>query len=118
MNLQEQINRIQSMMGVIKEDLYSPSGSEMEPNKFVVHQSNPMFRDKIKLNGLKPSVGECYQLHVNDFLDDNKDLYSGCQPAIFATNSLENKDMFNDIISPTPRCLLTSSTSPFAIETM
>jgi hypothetical protein len=86
MNLQKLIKK------VLKEELYSPSGTEMTPNKFVVHQSNPISRDSIKRLGLQASVGECYQLYVNDFLEDNET----CQPAIFATDSLDKEDMFSD----------------------
>ena len=82
MNLQEQIRRI------LREELYSPGGSEMEPNKFVVHQSNRMWRKNIKLTGLQVSVGECYQMHVGGDTE--------CKPAIFATNSLNKEDMFDD----------------------
>ena len=81
MNLQKLIKK------VLKEEVYSPSGTEMTPNKFVVHQSNPISRDSIKRLGLQVSVGECYQLHVGD---------EECQPAIFATDSLNKEDMFND----------------------
>jgi hypothetical protein len=81
-NLQEQIRRI------IKEELYSPKGTEMTPNKFVVHQSNPVWRDNIKLTGLQTSVGECYQSYVGGDVE--------CQPSIFATDSLNKEDMFDD----------------------
>ena len=94
-NLQEQISRIQEMMGVISEDLYSPAGAELTPNRLVVHVSNPVWRENIKLTGLQVSVGDCYSNHVGDFISDNKDLYTGCQPAIFATNSLNKKDRFD-----------------------
>ena len=39
MNLQESIRII------LREELYSPAGKEIKPNKIVVHKSNPMFRD-------------------------------------------------------------------------
>lgn len=80
-NLQEQIRRI------IKEELYSPSGEKYNPNKFVVHKSNPMWRDNIKLNGLQTSVGDCYQSHVGGDVE--------CKPSIFATDSLEEDKMFD-----------------------
>jgi hypothetical protein len=82
MNLQEQIRRI------LREELYSPGGTEMTPNKFVVHQSSPVWRENIKLIGLQTSVGDCYQNHVGGDVE--------CQPAIFATDSLKKEDMFDD----------------------
>ena len=85
MNLQEQIYRIQSMMGL--SELYDPSGKEYVPNKFVVHKSNPMWRENIELTGLQVSVGDCYQQHVGGDIE--------CKPAIFATDSLNEKDMFD-----------------------
>jgi hypothetical protein len=81
MSLQETIRRI------LKEELYSPGGTEMVPNKFVIHKSSPVWRKNIKLMGLQTSVGECYQSHVGDV---------ECQPAIFATDSLKKEDMFDD----------------------
>mgnify|MGYP003349139277 FL=1 len=85
MNLQEQIYRIQSMMGL--SELYDPSGKEYVPNKFVVHKSNPMWRKNIELTGLQVSVGDCYQQHVGGDIE--------CKPAIFATEALNEKDMFD-----------------------
>ena len=82
MNLQEQIRRI------LKEELYSPQGTEFTPNKFVVHKSNPMFRVKIKKQGLTTQVGECYQIKAGDNVK--------CKPAIFATNSLDENDMYEE----------------------
>ena len=82
MNLRSTIRK------VLREELYSPGGTEMTPNKFVIHQSNPIWRENIKLTGLQASVGECYQLHVGT--DEE------CQPAIFATDSLNKEDMFNN----------------------
>jgi hypothetical protein len=82
MNLREHIRRI------LKEEIYSPSGTEMKPNKFVSHQSSPVWRKNIKLTGLQTSVGECYQSHVGDDVE--------CQPSIFATDSLNKDDMFDD----------------------
>ena len=81
MNLREQIRRI------LREEMYSPSGEEYVPNKFVAHKSNPVWRKNIKLVGLQTSVGECYQGYVGD---DVK-----CRPAIFATDSLKKKRMFD-----------------------
>lgn len=86
MNLQEQITRIQSMMGL--DENYDPSGDEYTPGKFVVHKSNPIFRKQIKKQGLTTQVGECYQIKAGDNVK--------CKPAIFATDSLNKEDMFDD----------------------
>ena len=78
---------------ILREYTYSPGGSELTPDKFVIHQSSPVWRNNIKLKGLQTSVGECYENHVMGlFVDD----VSECQPAIFATDSLDKKNMFND----------------------
>ena len=81
-NLQEQIKRI------LMEELYSPSGTEMIPNKLVTHRSSPAWRKSIKLNGLETSVGECYQSYVGGEVE--------CRPSIFATDSLNEDDMFDN----------------------
>ena len=86
-NIQEHIRK------VLREELYSPSGTEMTPNKFVVHQSSPVWRKNIKLTGLQTSVGECYENHAMDLYGE---WYTECQPAIFATDSLKKEDMFDD----------------------
>ena len=87
MNLQEHIRKI------LKEGLYSPSGTEMTPNKFVVHQSSPIWRKNIKLTGLQTSVGECYENHAMNLYGEK---YTECRPAIFATDSVNKDDMFDD----------------------
>ncbi len=77
---------------ILRED-YSPTGKEIIPNKIVVHKSNPMFRDNIRQEGLKARVGECYQIYVNrEQRDPNK---IKCKPVIFATDSLNKKDLFD-----------------------
>ena len=81
MNLQESIRRI------LREETYSPAGKEYTPARVVVHTSNPVVRDNIKLTGLQVSVGECYQLYVGDDVD--------CMEAIFATDSLSKNEMFD-----------------------
>lgn len=81
MNLQKQIRKI------LMEEMYSPKGNEYEPKKFVVHKSNPVWRKDIQLTGLQVSVGDCYQGYVGG--DEE------CQEAIFATDSLKEKDMFD-----------------------
>ena len=85
MNLHEDIQRIKQMMGI--SETYNPSGKEYVPNKFVVHKSNPAWREDIKLTGLQVSVGDCYQGHVGGDVE--------CKPAIFATDSLDEKEMFD-----------------------
>ncbi len=81
MNLQEHIRR------VLREELYSPSGDEYTPGKFVVHKSNPIWRDNIELKGLQTYVGDCYQQHVGGDVE--------CKPSIFATDSLDKKQIFD-----------------------
>ena len=83
MNLQEQINRIQEMMG-LNED-YKPMGKKHKPSKFVYHKSPPLVRDSILKSGLLVSVGDCYKTYSENFSKEE------CVPAIFATDS-ENKD--------------------------
>lgn len=81
MNLQETIRRI------LREELHSPAGDKYEPGRYVVHKSAPHWRDNIQLTGLQTSVGDCYQIYVGG---DVK-----CKKAIFATDSLDEKDMFH-----------------------
>jgi hypothetical protein len=81
MNLKQTIRRI------LREELYSPASDEYTPGKFIVHKSNPMWRDDIGLTGLQTSVGDCYQQHVGG--DEQ------CKESIFATDSLDEKDMFD-----------------------
>ena len=80
MNLQESIRRI------LRED-YSPAGKEIIPNSIVVHKSNPMFRDNIMSEGLKVRDGECYKIYVGYGIQ--------CKPAIFATNSINERAWFD-----------------------
>ena len=87
MNIQETIRRI------LREETYSPAGEEYTPARVVVHTSNPVWRDNIKLTGLQVSVGECYQVYVNRN-ETNPDKIK-CKKAIFATDSLKKRDMFN-----------------------
>lgn len=81
MNLKETIRRI------LREEDYSPAGDKHTTGRFVVHKSNPLFRDNINHTGLKVSVGDCYQLYVGD----NKE----CKKSIFATDSMKKKYMFD-----------------------
>ena len=87
MNLQEQISRIQEMMGV--NELYNPSGKVHKPNKFVYHKAPPSVRDNIFELGLLTSVGDCYRGYSENFTDEE------CTPAIFATDS-ENENYWYD----------------------
>jgi hypothetical protein len=80
MNLKESIRRI------LREETYSPAGKRYIPDMYVVHKSNPMWRDNIKLTGLQVSVGECYQSYSGEDVE--------CQKAIFATDSLDKKYEF------------------------
>jgi len=82
-NLQEQILRIKSMMGM-NED-YNPSGKKHKPNKFVYHKSPPQVRDNVSKEGLLVSVGDCYKTYSENFSKED------CIPAIFATDS-DNED--------------------------
>jgi len=58
MNLQQTIKRI------LREETYSPAGDEYIPDRYVVHKSNPVWRENIELTGLQVSVGECYENHA------------------------------------------------------
>ena len=86
MNLQENIRRI------LREETYSPAGDEHTPGRYVVHKSPPQWRKNIKLTGLQVSVGECYENHSMGLYGE---WYTECQPAIFATDSLNEEDMFD-----------------------
>jgi hypothetical protein len=72
---------------LIENELYSPASDEHTPGKFIVHKSNPVWRDNIELTGLQVSVGDCYQQHVGG--DEE------CKPSIFATDSLDKEQMFD-----------------------
>ena len=82
---EEQIQ--ESIRRILKEELYSPASDEHTPGKFVVHKSNPVWRENIELTGLQTSVGDCYQQHVGG--DEE------CKPSIFATDSLDKEQMFD-----------------------
>ena len=71
---------------ILRED-YSPAGKEIIPNSIVVHKSNPMFRDNIMSEGLKVKDGECYKIYVGYGIQ--------CKPAIFATNSINERAWFD-----------------------
>ena len=81
MNLQESIRRI------LREELHSPAGDKYKPGRYVVHKSAPHWRENIELTGLQTSVGDCYQIYAGGNVK--------CKKAIFATDSLNEKDMFD-----------------------
>jgi hypothetical protein len=66
-------------------------GEEIIPNKYVVHTSNPINRENISTTGLQTSLGECYLIYA----DSNYGEDDECVPAIFATNSIKKKDLFD-----------------------
>jgi hypothetical protein len=66
-------------------------GDEITPDKYVVHSSNPSNRDNISTTGLQTSLGECYLIYA----DSNYGEDDECVPAIFATNSIKKKDLFD-----------------------
>ena len=84
MNLQENIRRI------IREE-QRVKGEEVTPEKYVAHSSNPVNRKNISITGLQVSLGECYSIYA----DSNYEKVDECVPAIFATNSLKKKDLFD-----------------------
>jgi hypothetical protein len=72
---------------ILREELHSPAGDKYRPGRYVVHKSSPHWRENIELTGLQTSVGDCYQVYAGG---DVK-----CKKAIFATDSLNEKDMFD-----------------------
>ena len=66
-------------------------GDEITPDKYVVHSSNPSNRENISTTGLQTSLGECYLLYA----DSNYGEDDECVPAIFATNSVKKKELFD-----------------------
>ena len=66
-------------------------GEEITPDKYVVHSSNPSNRENISTTGLQTSLGECYLIYA----DSNYGEDDECVPAIFATNSIKKKDLFD-----------------------
>ena len=66
-------------------------GDEITPDKYVVHSSNPSNRENISTTGLQTSLGECYLIYA----DSNYGEDDECVPAIFATNSIKKKDLFD-----------------------
>jgi hypothetical protein len=66
-------------------------GEEITPGRYVVHSSNPSNRENILTTGLQVSLGECYLIYANSNYGEDEE----CVPAIFATDSLKKKDMFD-----------------------
>lgn len=66
-------------------------GEEITPDKYVVHTSNPFNRDSIKEYGIRAVLGECYLIYA----DSNYGEEDECVPAVFATNSIKKKDLFD-----------------------
>ena len=66
-------------------------GEEITPGRFIVHSSNPSNRDNISTTGLQVSLGECYLIYADSNYGEDEE----CIPAVFATDSLKKKDMFD-----------------------
>jgi hypothetical protein len=66
-------------------------GEEVTPGKYVVHSSNPSNRENISTTGLQVSLGECYLIYADSNYGEDEE----CVPAVFATDSLKKKDMFD-----------------------
>lgn len=66
-------------------------GEEITPGKYVVHTSSKGNRDSISEYGIRAVLGECYMIYA----DSNYDEDDECVPAVFATDSLKKKDMFD-----------------------
>ena len=78
---------IETIKRIIDEEIHSPSGHEHTPGKFIVHTSNPLWRDNIELTGLQTSVGDCYRQYVGGD--------TPCKEAIFATDSSKEEDAYD-----------------------
>jgi len=79
---------MKNLIRKILKEIYSPAGKEYTPaGRYVVHVSNPSWRDNIKLTGLQASVGDCYQEYVGGDVE--------CKKSIFATDSMEKKYWFD-----------------------
>ena len=66
-------------------------GEEVTPGKYVVHSSNKNNRDSIRDYGIRAVLGECYMIYS----DSNYGEDDECVPAVFATDSVKKKDMFD-----------------------
>jgi hypothetical protein len=66
-------------------------GEEVTPGKYVVHSSSKSNRDSISEYGIRAVLGECYTIYA----DSNYGEDDECVPAVFATDSMKKKDMFD-----------------------
>lgn len=66
-------------------------GEQVSPEKYVAHTSNPINRDNISKTGLQVSLGECYLIYADSNYGEDEE----CVPAVFATNSIKKKDLFD-----------------------
>ena len=66
-------------------------GEEITPGKYVVHTSNPSNRDSIIDYGIRAVLGECYLIYADSNYGEDEE----CVPAVFATDSIKKKDMFD-----------------------
>jgi hypothetical protein len=66
-------------------------GEEVTPGRYVVHSSNPSNRENISTTGLQVSLGECYLIYADSNYGEDEE----CVPAVFATDSIKKKDMFD-----------------------
>ncbi len=66
-------------------------GEEISPEKYVTHTSNPINRDSIMELGIKTTLGECYLIYADSNYGEDEE----CVPAVFATNSIKKKDLFD-----------------------
>jgi hypothetical protein len=66
-------------------------GEVITPGKYVVHSSSKSNRDSISEYGIRAVLGECYLIYA----DGNYGEDDECVPAVFATNSMKKKDMFD-----------------------
>jgi hypothetical protein len=69
--------------------MHDPRGSEVKVGRYLIHKSMPENRDGILRNGLVAKTGERYQI-------DNGTNHKNRHPAIFATNSENEKDWFGE----------------------
>lgn len=70
---------------IIRESVFNDRSQEVEPNKYVYHTSNPLFRDKISKEGLIPQGRS--EAWLSDTKIDGK--------VIFAVNSENPEDWWD-----------------------
>jgi hypothetical protein len=66
-------------------------GEEVTPGKYVVHASSKSNRDSISEYGIRAVLGECYMIYA----DSNYEEDDECVPAVFATDTVKKKEMFD-----------------------